>query len=179
MNNCHKERTYQCSMCVYKFVKQKELDSHFLRVHTDLKKEECHVCGGVFNHLKDHFKRRHTDRYRQVCNVCGDVFKDMKNHLRRTACGIGKKLEATLKCDLCFKMFTLIESLKHHIKSIHEQVKDYACKVCDYKTTTTYNLDLRTGSMHSGVKLKKQQCPHCDKMPYKLDWHISTYHSLI
>jgi len=174
----HQEKNFECSMCVYKFFKEKELDSHFLTVHTDLKKEECKECGGMFNNLKRHFIRRHTDRDRKICNVCGGVFKAMRQHLLRSSCRPGEKVEANFQCDLCSKTFTLKQGLTRHIKVIHEQVKDYACEACDYKATSKYNMELHQGSMHNGMRPKKQQCPHCDKTPYKLDWHILTYHSL-
>jgi len=175
------EKTFKCPMCIYKFVGQKELDSHFLKRHTDLRKVECKVCGGLYNSehgLTEHFKRKHTDRDMKICNICGDVFKDLTNHLKRTACGLGKKMEASFKCDLCSKTFTFKHGLKRHIQVIHEQVKDHDCKECDYKTSSKYNLELHQGSVHNGMRPTKQQCPFCDKTPYKLAWHISTYHSL-
>ena len=174
----HKERKYKCSMCDFKFSRPKKLDSHFLRVHTDLKKEECKVCGGFFNELDAHFKRRHTDINKKVCIVCGDVFKHLKNHLKRTACGLGKKMEATFNCELCTKKFTMKDGLKRHLKEVHEQIKKHACEQCEYRTFSRHNLKLHQGSIHSGVRPTKQQCPHCDKMPYNLDYHVSTYHSL-
>jgi len=174
----HTEKNFQCTSCVYKSSTQKQVDSHYLKVHTDLKKEECTTCGGFFNHLKEHYSRRHTERYREICNVCGDVFKNMRNHLKRTACGLGKKMEATIKCELCSKAFTLKHGLQRHIKMIHDQIKDCVCELCDYKTSSKHNLELHQDSMHKGIRRTKQTCPHCDKMPYKLDWHIKTYHSL-
>jgi len=174
----HIEKNIQCTSCVYKSFNQKKVDSHYLKVHTDLKKEECKICGVLVKDLKEHFSRRHTDKYRKICNVCGDVFKNMRNHLKRTACGLGKKMEATIKCELCSKAFTLKHGLQRHIKMIHDQIKDCVCELCDYKTSSKHNLELHQDSMHKGIRRTKQTCPHCDKMPYKLDWHIKTYHSL-
>jgi len=174
----HIEKNFQCTMCVFRSYTQKQVDSHHLKVHTDLKKEECTTCGGFFNHLKEHYSRRHTERYREICNVCGDVFKNMRNHLKRTACGLGRKMEAKFKCELCSKAFTLKHGLQRHIKVVHEQVKDCVCEQCDYKTSSKSNLELHQDSMHKGIRRTKQKCPHCDKTPYKLDWHIKTYHSL-
>ena len=98
-------------------------------------------------------------------------------HLERTSCGTGKKAEANIPCPQCTKMFTLPNTVEKHIRQVHLKIKNMMCHFCDYKTYSRFNLNLHVTKMHEGKKMGKQQCIHCDKTPFALDYHMVTYHN--
>jgi hypothetical protein len=151
MKNCHTGEMMTCSACPYTSRRKPDIDAHFRKVHTDLNKE--------------------------TCPVCGDMFKGLKLHLERTKCGTGRKAEATIPCpEGCPKMFTLESAMKKHIRHVHLQIKNKVCPFCEYKTYSRFNLNLHVTKMHQGKKMEKQQCLYCYKTPFALDYHMQTYH---
>ena len=151
MKNCHTGEKLTCSACPYTSRRKADIDGHFKKVHTDLNKE--------------------------TCPVCGETFKGLKRHLERTMCGTGKKAEATIPCPRgCPKMFTLPDSVEKHVKQVHDQIKNKLCPFCEYKTYSNFNLKLHVTKMHEGRKFEKEQCLHCDKATFSLDYHMQIYH---
>jgi len=151
MKNCHTGELMTCSACPYTSRRKADIDGHFRKVHTNLNK--------------------------QTCSVCGETFKGLKRHLERTKCGTGKKAEATIPCpEGCPKMFTLQDTVDKHIKRVHLKIKNKICPFCDYKTYSKFNLNLHVTKMHEGKKMEKQQCLYCDKTPFALDYHMQIYH---
>ena len=127
--------------------------------------------------MASHYRKVHTDLDRETCKVCGDRFKMLKKHLMRTKCGTGKKAEATIPCpEGCSKMFTLQSSVYKHMRHVHQKIKNKICPFCEYKTYSLFNLNLHVTTVHEGKKIEKQQCQYCDKAPYALDYHMQTYH---
>ena len=151
MKNCHTGDLMTCSACPYTSRRKADIDGHYRKVHTDLNKE--------------------------TCSVCGETFKGLKRHLERTKCGTGKKAEATIPCpEGCPKMFTLQDTVDKHIRQVHLKIKNKICPFCEYKTYSRFNLKLHVTKMHEGKKMEKQQCLYCDKTPFSLDYHMQTYH---
>ena len=64
----------------------------------------------------------------------------------------------------------------HHVKSVHDKVKDKQCPECAYNTYSSYNLRLHVTKVHDQTAMIKM-CPHCEKKTGSLERHISTYHS--
>ena len=152
MKNCHTGELMTCSACPYTSRRKADIDGHYRKVHTDLNKE--------------------------TCSVCGETFKGLKRHLERTKCGTGKKAEATIPCpEGCPKMFTLQDTVDKHIRQVHRKIKNKICPFCEYKTYSGFNLKLHVTKMHEGKKMEKQQCLYCDKTPFSLDYHMQTYHN--
>lgn len=152
MKNCHTGDLMTCSACPYSSRRKADIEQHYRKVHTDLNKK--------------------------TCPVCGETFKGLKLHLERTKCGTGKKAEANIPCpEGCPKMFTLQSTVDKHIRQVHLQIKNKICPFCDYKTYSRFNLNLHVTKMHEGKKMEKQQCLYCDKTPFALDYHMQTYHN--
>ena len=151
IRNCHTGELLTCSACTYSSRRKACMDAHFRRIHTDLDKK--------------------------ICPVCGETFKRLKQHLKGTMCGTGKKTEATLPCPRgCPKMFTLPSVVENHVRQVHDQIKDKLCPFCKYRTYSKFNLKLHVTKQHEGREFEKKQCEHCDKATFSLDYHMQTYH---
>ena len=151
IKNCHTGELLTCSACSYSTRRKACMDAHFRRIHTDLNKK--------------------------ICSVCGETFKRLKQHLKTTMCGTGKKAEATFPCPRgCSKMFTYQGAVKWHVRQVHDQIKDKLCPFCKYRTYSKFNLKLHVRKQHEGREFEKKQCEYCDKATFSLDYHMQTYH---
>ena len=50
----------------------------------------------------------------------------------------------------CGKSFTTLLSLKNHIKTVHEGIKDYICESCNKAFSHLDNLRVHTRTVHEG-----------------------------
>ena len=102
-------------------------------------KNECHICGKNFRNgypLKLHIKTVHEKIKSFKCPTC-DKALGSKNALKYHINGCGKEESMEMKkrrdknrCRLCTKGFTAPQTLKQHIKIVHEGVKSFKCRSC-------------------------------------------------
>ena len=126
------------------------LKHHIRRVHENiLKKSKCSQCDFEGIYLQLHFKRKHTNDFYQTCPYCGVVFKRLGSHLENTNCGRNAE-DIIIKpnCSLCNKCFATKDQLRKHNRNIHDQVKDKQCSHCEYKTYSSFNLNLHIKNKH-------------------------------
>ena len=126
------------------------LKHHIRRVHENiLQKSMCSQCDFEGKDLKLHFKRNHTIDRNQSCPHCGVVFKQLGSHLKNTNCGRnGEDINIKQNCILCNKLFATKDQLRKHNRNIHDQVKDKHCSHCEYKTYSSFNLNLHIKNNH-------------------------------
>ena len=67
------------------------------------------------------------------------------------------KNEGMFVCDHCQSQFTRKDSLRTHIKLLHEGMK-YPCNQCDYQAPQKHNLIIHVKSRHEGL-----ECDQCQK----------------
>ena len=64
-----------------------------------------------------------------------------------------------------------------HIHSVHEEIKPFQCKVCDYKTSRNFDLKKHTDSVHEGIKpFKCNICEYECARNDRLKKHIDSVH---
>ena len=83
------------------------------------------------------------------------------------------KLHKCPHCPISYKRKT---PLKKHISEKHENVRPFACDLCELTFTEQFKLD-RHQSVHKG---KLHQCPYCEKafsQKQTLTSHIKDKHS--
>ena len=87
---------------------------------------------------------------------------------------VRKRIRTKLKCDKCdFKGV----SLKLHIKSVHDKIKDNVCQECGYACSEKNTLDNHIKSVH--LKLKDYVCEECGSAFFsnaKLQLHKQSVH---
>ena len=64
--------------------------------------------------------------------------------------GIGDRL----KCPECQKEISSKSNLRTHIKSVHEQSRDYICNYCDKTFKTSSSLQAHTERFHEEKRFK-------------------------
>ena len=102
-------------------------------------KHECHICGKNFRNgypLKLHVRTVHEGIKSFKCLSC-DRALGSKNALKYHIKGCGKVESMEIKkrrdknrCRWCAKGFTAPQTLKQHIKTVHEGVKSFKCPSC-------------------------------------------------
>jgi len=124
-----------CNICGV-LILLSSLESHISQVHST-EVHKCDVCDFTANtklkvdgHRKKHFKEM------SKCPECGKSVKQLKNHFRKNCSG---KTE-NHNCHLCEKTFKHKQSLKIHIKCVHDKIKNIQCQLCQYTTYKNFNL---------------------------------------
>lgn len=73
-------------------------------------------------------------------------------------------------CDLCPRTFRFKFAIRDHMRKTHLKLKPYACRICDFRTTTKTNL--REHVLRHVV----EKCPICHKYVAKLKHHLKNVH---
>ena len=153
---------------------------HVKNIHENTveKCKECDFQTKRMYAMKRHVQKVHTNINLQTCEFCGVLRKNLTKHLMRTMCGEGKTVveRRSEACEICGKYFTLKESLKKHIRGVHNKVKNRKCDQCDYATYSGFNLKLHKSKMHRGEEIVKLNCPSCNVDVSNLPYHIKIYH---
>ena len=68
----------------------------------------------------------------------------MNRHIKARHEGIGHK------CEICGKLFEMNGSLKHHIKTVHEGIREHECKICGKAFGKKAALRIHDENVHLG-----------------------------
>ena len=84
------------------------------------------------------------------------------------------------ECPKCDKKFSSVGNLNKHIKSVHNNIRNYKCDLCEYSCSLKSNLDRHIESVH--YKIKNYKCDICEyscSTKSDLDKHIKQIHNKI
>jgi len=128
-------KTNQCSQCHKFFAKEYALVKHFKIVHSVLSEEffpyKCDLCKTYYFH--EWYLQRHNNTI-HGCNTkiakndklgVSNIHGDKLNENNLTNKGDG----CLFKCNICFRAFKSIYSLRAH-KKVHSAIGDYKCEEC-------------------------------------------------
>ena len=62
---------------------------------------------------------------------------------------------------VCGKSFSRAPDLNEHVLSVHENIRNYKCTICEYAASSSSNLRKHIEVVHE--KLKKHKCNECSK----------------
>lgn len=94
----------------------------------------CDLCNSSFRTktgLAIHFKFKHENPTKAfICAICDKIFKDgsvLKAHMRTH---LPDEEKFAFECEFCGKKMVNKWSLKYHITTIHEGLKNHFCHLC-------------------------------------------------
>ncbi|XP_035712468.1 zinc finger protein 25-like isoform X2 [Folsomia candida] len=139
INTKHAENPviFPCTLCIKEFKTKFELEVHIL-THTTEKPYNCATCGRSFAQ-KPHLKRHE------------------KTHLE-------KSTRDRSKCHICPQTFVTRVSLQCHVRIVHENQRNFPCKLCDKRCSNSTGLRRHVEAKHTLNKelLKIHPCEKCE-----------------
>ena len=145
--------------------------------YNHVRRIKCDKCYKMVNDMDKHNAARHE---KCSCGQCGKEFSN-KFRLNRHINQVHNKIPhhcpvEECQCKICHKIL-MKTSLKMHMKSVHEKIKDYLCKLCGIGFSRSDALRLHIKTVHEGRKDKV--CNYCGKAFSRigpLSIHIETVH---
>jgi hypothetical protein len=65
------------------------------------------------------------------------------------------------KCNVCDFAANQKGNLVQHVKSNHDKVRDFKCNVCDFAASLKGNLATHVNIVHAKADADKKKCPDC------------------
>ena len=85
--------------------------------------------------------------------------------------------ESRYKCNVCDRDLKSKHILLLHVKTVHNQIKDFECSACDRRYANKLSLDLHIKAVHD--KKKDFICEFCDRkfvIEHQKKKHIANVH---
>ena len=187
MSNAHEEIAFECKHCDMKFSRSRKLKEHVRNVHPSgpsgpkLKyKCDFKACENTFltfAEMRDHKANDHVgDPMNYYCEHCAKGYNDKKNYKRHLISVHGDK---RFPCTICGKDFGLETTLKAHIKTIHDCIKNYSCEEagCGKAYATPSLLKIHVDRVHKGIRIFCELCGKAYWDQYALNNHINKMHT--
>ena len=119
-------------------------------------KVACQLCDQNFLlcNLRKHILKEHCHNKVTKCSLCEQKFvtkKALRSHIKQI------HLSETDTCNICHKEY---KDLNHHVKFVHEKIRNYKCSYCEKKFQSKQLLYNHVQSIHLG---EKTNCPDCNK----------------
>ena len=55
---------------------------------------------------------------------------------------------SSFQCKICERALATLQSLKQHVKTVHDKVKDHSCEVCGQKTFNQMMLESKEETLN-------------------------------
>ena len=126
-----------CHLCSKIFKKPSALKVHIDSIHYKIRDHTCDSCGKAFinsHKLRYHIERDHENIKNFLCDMCDKQFyfnADLTKH-KKSVHG-----EKKFICRHCGKPFATVGRQKTHEEIVHEGIKNYNCKLCEKKFSTS------------------------------------------
>ena len=114
------KKPFQCQECSQNFNQARDLKTHKMQRHSNVRPHVCGICGKGFVHksyLLEHMSY-HTDERQFQCYHCGNRFQAQSalvKHMKRHT------TSKDFVCSFCPKAFAVKTDLKSHIRLVHEK----------------------------------------------------------
>ncbi|KAL3283576.1 hypothetical protein HHI36_006715 [Cryptolaemus montrouzieri] len=180
LNEHHKEHPqykFKCPICNKLVSGKSGLRAH-VGTHATTRNYECDICGKRYK-TKPHLLYHRSTHFKPdfICSQCAyatPIARDFNTHLR------SHSSERPYQCTFtdCGKSFKTNSALSSHVKQ-HLNIKNFACDMCDYKTSRSVGLTLHKRK-HTGER--PYVCMFCQKTfnrKWSLTLHMRKLHHLV
>jgi KRAB domain-containing zinc finger protein len=119
-----------CQHCEKTFLRNTEMESHILRVHTKEKRFTCPDCNWTGYTQGDLIRHESTHTKPHECPECNRRFTSnqfLQEHLQK------HKGERPHQCQYCSKPFPTPRQVKSHETRVHLKQARYACPDCNWR----------------------------------------------
>jgi len=165
-------KTIECDLCEKKFLTLNHMKRHKLS-HTsiEVRKQTCPQCGVKVTKLKQHERIVHQKELHIPCTEkdCKTKFPTIY-HLEKHIRSVHEK--AKLACPHC-DLILGRESLRSHIRIVHDKRRDHICMECKKTFQTKTHLNNHVSRVHRNIR---EKCPDCGKMVQYLKNHYRFVH---
>lgn len=131
---------YSCSVCNKSTFKTQHRLMKHMRIHNNEQPFQCEICQKVYNassSLKSHQRMAHNMNNNNSGN--GIDTASVNN-------------QASLTCTICNKSFLKSCHLTVHMKTVHNNERQYACQYCSYRFSMQSKLSAHIRQAHSNVE---------------------------
>ncbi|KAJ2953353.1 hypothetical protein O0L34_g943 [Tuta absoluta] len=162
-----KKTSISCKECNKKFRFNVSFKQHLLNEHsklpTSVQCDQCPVRCPNRTELKEHIKKIH-ERELYECPQCKKTFVRHAHVLRHMAqMGCNGSRTFLYPCEICGAKFSRKDNLMVHLRMQHILRKKYACKQCNFSTSTFSKLCVHRNKNHLDHKLT-YECDHCGRV---------------
>ena len=163
-----KDKSFMCDICSKIFFCKSNLKVHKATQHDKILQFSCEICDKYFGQ-KIHLKRHNTNHHeeKQVCEKTEPKKIRLENSEWRKIekkakwDKNGKPKGKTAKCDICFKTYFNVPTLKRHKTTQHNKIVEFSCEICDKQFGQKAKLKRHNSTVHD--KISKFTCEICDK----------------
>ena len=180
-----------CPTCGKCFKKMSKLKRHMItHMNVSTPKEmveridknlfKCRECQKEFaasNAAYEHIRLYHMNLYEKVDPSKTYTPKRLKLPANLHPKGSTGPPPQSNLCQECGQSFSSKFKMERHIKTIHQDIKDFTCEYCRKELTSSHGLKAHIDSIHMGIKHK---CPHCENeysTQQSMKKHIQATHS--
>jgi KRAB domain-containing zinc finger protein len=108
-----------------------------------------------------------SGRYPGLCPQCGKEFRNLASHVKTAHLGQASSHLAA-ECGICRRRFTQKVHLKEHIRSVHQQVKQFRCSFCcrEFYRKPNFRRHMRAVHMQRDLAVPRERvaCVDCLKV---------------
>ena len=175
-----------CEICLKTFSKVRYLTEHKRKIHEGIKRKDeslfkCEFCDKTFEtNLKlDSHQRLAHKQPRQKCGLCVKTFltkRLLKIHIQNFH-DLGQKNKIT--CEYCKKVFIRYNSIRRHIRDVHEKKRDHKCYICHKTFQRHVQLTTHIELIHNLESSKNFICENCGnafQTKQSVDIHKKNFH---
>jgi len=144
---------------------------------------KCEICKERFSkfYIKTHQYKEHNvgkkPQPRYQCQQCFRTFVTKSYYDQHM-----KREQSTLryKCNFedCSNTYSHPTTLRHHVKSIHMNLNDYCCEICNYCSADSANLEYHIRNVHKDAErfiCDEPGCKACYLTSEKLEQHAMAH----
>ena len=157
-----------CEKCPFSGYSAGDLIAHVNKDHEEDQFARCPSCKKevLLTHLESHYrscilnKLNLIDQCNKICHQCGKTFTKRKSFEEHKKSHLRKEGNDSLYyfCDKCDQKFARMETLKEHVKVVHENIR-YSCSLCQMTFNTKVTLNYHNVQFHSTDK--RYECKVC------------------